>query len=93
MAEDSPSQARGMMSTSPGGPCDLSCLLYLGLEVFSLEMCGSLVSAWGQAPWQKKGKVAGAEGEAAVGTEEVAEKGIEAALADVCPCQAMNPCS
>lgn len=49
MAEDSPSQARGTTSTSPGGLCDLSCLLSLGLEVFSLEMWAALVSAWGQA--------------------------------------------
>lgn len=75
MAEDSPSQAAGMTYTSPGGLCDLSHLLSLGLEVFSLEMWDSLVSAWGQTPWQKKGKVAGAEGGTAVGTKEVEEEG------------------
>ena len=75
MAEDSPFQARGMTSITPGGLCDLSHLLSLGLDAFSLEMWGFVISAWGQAPWQKKGKVAGAEDGAVVGTEEVAEEG------------------
>lgn len=69
------SQARSTTSTSPGGLCGLSHLLCLGLEVFSLEMWGFLVSAWGQDPWQKTGKVAGAEDGTAIGTEGVAEKG------------------
>lgn len=74
-AEDSPSQAKGTMSTSPGGLWDPSHLIFLGLEVFPLGIWRSLVSAWGQAPWQKEGNMAEAEEGASIGTEEVAENG------------------